>query len=525
MLPSDRLMRIFPPLLVLLLALVTFGVGIRFGTFAAGGADSYAYVSQARLWLTGSPRIKQPWVQQLSFPLKEVSAAPLGYRPISTDGTIVPIVAPGLPLLMSVFERILGANGPFIVVPFLGALAIWFTYLLGRDVTRSQVVGVGAAAMLLVSPVFLSYVLQPLTDVPMAAGWTLMCWLAVRNPRPPSSSLSAGLVAGAALLIRPNLIALALVPPVAWAWPCVRRLNRWRSCLRDSAIFAAGLLPGVLAICIINNRLYGSPFVSGYGTVDDLYSLDNLFPNLRNYGTWLIQAETPLILLAILPFVMRRSLREDEARSSARAGLAALIIFTMLSYVFYSVFDAWFYLRFLLPALPAVFILTVAGIRSLGLLMPLSLRTPTAAILYLVLIGYSLKAGVDWGIPGQRASEQRYVKAARYVERFTTPNSVFIATQHSGSLRYYANRRTLRWDTLPQGRLDWAIRELKEAGYRPYILLDHTEEPRFVARFAARNAAGKLDWRPVADIKGNTDVRIYDPDDRLAAAELLRQIR
>jgi hypothetical protein len=529
-------MRILPPFLVLLLALATLGMGIRFGTFAAGGADSYAYVSQARLWLKGNPRIEQPWVRQLSFQLKEVAAAPLGYRPISADGTIVPTVAPGLPLLMSLFERIFGANGPFLVVPLLGALAIWFTYLLGRDVTLSRGVGLGAAAMLLTSPVFLCYVMQPMTDVPMATGWTLTCWLALREPRRLSGSpaqlsrsapwsFSAGLVAGSTLLIRPNLVALALVPPAAWMWPCVRRLNRWRTCLLDMLIFFAGLLPGLLAIAFVNDRLYGSPFVSGYGRFRDLYSFDPVLVNLKNYGLWLIQAQTPLIFLAVVPFVLRGSLRDDSARSSARAGLGALIVLTALSYVFYSAWDAWFYLRFLLPALPAVFILTVAGIRSLASKLPSPLHVLVGGLVYVVLVAFSLKAGFDWSIFGQRASEQRYVKVARFVERFTTPNSVFIATQHSGSLRYYANRLTLRWDALPEGHLDWAIQELKEAGYRPYILLDHTEEPRFVARFAARNAAGKLDWRPIADIKGNTDVRIYDPGERLAAAEWQRKMR
>jgi hypothetical protein len=192
-----------------------------------------------------------------------------------------------------------------------------------------------------------------------------------------------------------------------------------------------------------------------------------------------------------------------------------------LSYVFYDSFDAWFYLRFLLPAFPALFILTAAGIRSIALRLPSPLRAPVAGVMCVFLVAYSLKAGFDWGIFNQRASERRYITAALWVDRFTPPRAVLIATQHSGSLRYYAKRITLRWDLLPADSLDRAIRQLNALGYRPYILLDHTEEAGFTARFAARNAAGKLDWRPVADLKGRyTDVRIYNPEDRLAAEAL-----
>jgi hypothetical protein len=32
-------------------------VGIRYGSFAAAGSDSYGYVSQARLWIAGPPEV------------------------------------------------------------------------------------------------------------------------------------------------------------------------------------------------------------------------------------------------------------------------------------------------------------------------------------------------------------------------------------------------------------------------------------------------------------------------------------
>src|SRR5258706_8638610 len=162
-----------PPLIVLLGVFV----GVRYGSFAAAGSDSYGYVSQATLWRHGDLHIRQPWVEQMSWPQRDRSFAPLGYRPLSTgtgdaDGTIVPTYAPGLPMAMAVFLAVFGANGPFYVVPVLGALALWVTYLLGVEITRSPAVGACAAFLLLCSPVFLAHLMLPMADVAMAAGGT-----------------------------------------------------------------------------------------------------------------------------------------------------------------------------------------------------------------------------------------------------------------------------------------------------------------------------------------------------------------
>src|SRR5205085_1410392 len=102
---------------------------------------SYGYVSQASLWLKGSLRIEQPWVQQFSWPEREWTFAPLGYRPLSMDGTIVPTYAAGLPILMAMFQAVFGPNGPFFVVPVLASLTLWLTFDLGRTVTGSRTVG------------------------------------------------------------------------------------------------------------------------------------------------------------------------------------------------------------------------------------------------------------------------------------------------------------------------------------------------------------------------------------------------
>jgi hypothetical protein len=85
-----------------------------------------------------------------------------------------------------------------------------------------------------------------------------------------------------------------------------------------------------------------------------------------------------------------------------------------------------------------------------------------------------------------------------------------LAVQHSGSVRYYADRVTLRYDRLPRTGLDTAIHDLRSKGYQPYIVLDDWEEADFKGRFAEASRAGRLDWPPLVRVAGHPEVRIYD---------------
>ena len=154
-------------------------LGVHYGSFAAAGSDSYGYVSQARLWLDGTLRVAQPWVEQLSWPNREWAFTPLGYRPYSGAGNDCPNVSAWLARWSwQSFSRLLGQNGPFFVVPAFAALTLWLTYLLGKDATGSKVSGGYCNVMLLLaSPVFLAHLMVPMSDVPAAAGWTLVAVL------------------------------------------------------------------------------------------------------------------------------------------------------------------------------------------------------------------------------------------------------------------------------------------------------------------------------------------------------------
>src|SRR5439155_21144540 len=85
-------------------------VGVKWGTYAASGADAYGYVSQADLWLAGRLHVDQ---RPLDFgpPFDDWALSPLGYRPGTIPHVLVPLYSPGLPLLIAAMKSIARSNG------------------------------------------------------------------------------------------------------------------------------------------------------------------------------------------------------------------------------------------------------------------------------------------------------------------------------------------------------------------------------------------------------------------------------
>ena len=223
-----------------------------------------------------------------------------GYRPGLEPGVIVPTYPPGLPLAMAAAAGIGGADAVYWVVPVLGAAAVWLTFLLGR---RYADAGSGAAAALLVaaSPVFLYQLVQPMSDVPVTAWWLLSLWGAAAG-RP----FAAGLGAAAAVLTRPNLAPLAPLVDRGRPGPCASSIPQASgraamppSCARCPLAAAAGFLAW------LNTRLYGSPLASGYGAASELFALANVPVNTGRYLRWLLETQTPFVLLGTRGAVRR----------------------------------------------------------------------------------------------------------------------------------------------------------------------------------------------------------------------------
>ena len=475
-------------------ALAAFVVGVRWGTGAAGGSDSSCYLNEARLFSRFTTHIQQPLVLSAPWPRAAWTFTPAGHLPSpARAGAIVPMCPPGLPIVMAPLRWI---HAELIVVPLLGAFAVWLTFVFGRRLAAAPA-GAASAVLVACSPIFLYQIVQPMTDVPATAWWLLAAVLAIgERPRP----LAAGLAASMAVLTRPNLLPLALVIAVYLAQQeSARKPSRY-----DAIVwFVAALIPGGVVLALLNWRMYGSPVASGYGSAGDLFQLANVAPNLDRYTRWLWQTHTPILALAAAaPFLVAR-------RATAWLALA-LAAATMLVYLPYRVFDDWWYIRFLLPAIPFLIALSVAAVaRIVG-------RADRAAVVLTVMTvilgAWWVRAATARHAFDLREWERHFIDAGRFARDKLPANAAVVTVKHSGSVHYYAQRPTVAWDTLDPDTLDRALDFLRDRGLVPMLMIDAEEEAAFRAKFAESSLIGRLDWPPVTRV-GRT-VRVYDPADR-----------
>jgi 4-amino-4-deoxy-L-arabinose transferase-like glycosyltransferase len=468
-------------------AIWAVAVGISFGTFANGGADSYGYVGQARLLAHGRLTDTIPVSRAYQWPDVDYTLTPLGFTKGPRPGEISPMYPPGLPLLLAPFSM-MSERAIYIVVPMFGAVLIWLTYRLGVRIGDAPA-GALAAVLVAVSPTFLYQVVQPMSDVPCAA-----CWLAaliVAATGSSSGTFASGVLSSIAILIRPNLAPVAVIVGAL----TVRMSTAART--RRAMYFVAALLPGLVLLGWIQAVRYGSPLASGYGSASSMFALEYVGPNLARYPRWMTESHTPFIWLALgAPFwILRRA-------SNPRLAWAALVLsvavwIAYLPYMFFQPHE-WFYTRFLLPAIPIMLFFAVACGLAILRLMPPVWQLPVALLVTIAVGLASLSYADRHGAFDIRNQERKYPLAGEYVRNRGPANTFVLAAQHSGSIRYYADRPTLRWDLLSPTRLDQALATFRSQGYEPILVVDAGEYDAFRERFEATGQRAVQQLVPLA---------------------------
>ena len=289
-------------------SLLGFFVGVRYGSFAAAGSDSYGYVSQARLWLNGTLRVAQPLVEEFSWPNREWMFAPLGYRPVSPDGTIVPTLScrpsdrdGGLPRHLR-RERTVLCRARCWRAACCGSRTCSEKKPPATEARRRA-----GGVLLLASPVFLTHVMVPMSDIPAAAGWTLVGLLVLKQ-----RSVAAGWAAGLTLLIRPESLSAGVPAGVGVAAKSASR----------SAAYAKGIAPALIAIMALNTLS-----VRRAADLRLRIASSSRMRSARCRGissttsAGSSQTQTPLILLALVPLLRARRASRDGRRLSPRACL------------------------------------------------------------------------------------------------------------------------------------------------------------------------------------------------------------
>jgi len=474
------------------IALATFGV-VR-GTWAVGGSDSSCYALMAQAMASGHLQPTSVLAVEAPWPNASLTLAPGGFipSPVRPDAAS-PICAPGFSVLMAPFAAAFGKDAIFWLVPISGAVLVWSAFLIARRLAGAMA-GATAAILTATTPIVLFQVVQPMNDVLAAALWMAALAVVVEFER----SVVTGALIGVAILVRPNLAPLAVVIAlIPWIF-------KRPHAMRSMAIMAVAALPGLLAMLWLNRELYGSSFASGYGDATRLFSPAHIQDNLTNFGRALLQTQYLVPLLGIMAPIIFAG---DQRKLAVVVLIAAVVVAAI--YLLYQPYPEWWYLRFLIPAIVLLLMLTSAVAVEMATRARMGGVIPIAAVLLAIL---GTRAAGDRQAFELQQLEGRYRDTAALVVDRLPANAVLITVWQSGSVRFHAGREAVMWDSLDPAWLDRAIAWLTGRGLQPYLLFERREEPEFRARFRGASALGGLDWPPRLDM--NRQVRIYDPADR-----------
>ena len=498
-------------------SLAAFAIAAAWNTRAAGGSDSSCYVLQADAFAHGRASL-EPVLSEVPPGLSPAALAPIGFiASPAPPHAAVPICASGLALMMAPV-LVAGRELVFLVVPVFAGLLVWWTFSFASRVADGATAAC-AAILLACSPIFLYQAVQPMSDVPAAALFMGALVCALRGGR--ASAFAAGALASLAVLTRPNLVIVIA--------PLVLLLKN-----RDSATFpenpdgpglsesvkpgqsrflwfVAGGVPAGILLLALNAARYGGPLASGYGDSAGLFAWAHVAPNLARYPRWLLETQSPLIVLALAGPVML------WARGWRRVALAATLSLAgvFATYFAYTVFDDWWYLRFLLPALPLLMVFMTFSMFAIARRLSRAHGRRGAVIVCALLASWYLDVAARRHAMDLRLLEARFRVTGEYAGRSLPANVIVLAVQHSGSVRFYGGKPSLAWDGIDPSALDQVIALLRTRGFAPVIVLEDAEEQPFRTRFATQGA-GQLDWPPAAEVHGRVRVRVYDPAQRNA---------
>jgi hypothetical protein len=456
-----------------------------------GGADSYGYVSAAERLIAGDLVHQEPLAASLPDDGTRV-ATPLGYVPSGrTANASVPAYPLGLPAVMAVAIMFFGPAAPFFVAPVCGVLLLAAVYLTARSWFRDHHAALLASSLVALHPVVFTYSIQPMSDVPAAAAVTAALGALTRVPSRPGL---AGCAAALALTIRPALapavFALALLPVA----------TSGRRGLVPAVWYAGPVLAGAIVQGWTQWYLYGSVLASGYGSVAGLFTLETPLLNLRSYLYWGYLALGPVWLAGLAAGVVC-------SPRLPRVAVTLLTLSVCAPYLFYRPYDHWETLRFLLPALVAGTLLAAFGVLQVSRRLAGPAGGALIGSIVAMLMAFSwmswLSSNQVFDMP---AHEARHRVVGQLVARITPEHAVILALQHSGSVRYYAQRETLNWNHIPAGAFSATVRAVQDRGLPVFLLIDSEEERRL---FQARHGrvVEEAEWLPGGQYR---DVQLFE---------------
>ena len=392
---------------------------------------------------------------------------PFGFRPYLEQAAIVPTYPVGVPLHFAAAGKLLGWHlGPFLVEIGGALAALCLCYLIGRELGLGPALAAAGAATVGACPLFVFASIQPLSDM-LATTWTLasVC-AALRARRRLVWAGVCGTAFSIAVLVRPtnSVLLPALVIFLGLDW---RRL----------ALFVAGGIPGAAWLGYYNHTLYGGALRSGYGSFEVFFATAHIPASLVDFTRWLA-----VLLPAVLLILPLAALFVGEFRNRYLAALAVWFgaVIGLFACVGFS-HEAWWSLRYILPAIPALILAALLGLQALAYRIPVSQRPAlhTAAAAFLTL--WAVAGCVYWtkklGVYDGKVHEQTYADATRAARDTFPQDALVVSSATCGAVYAYTNFAILRADLVDAPSFA-RIAALAHAGGRPIcaLLFDSEEK-------------------------------------------------
>ena len=440
----------------------------KFCSPLADGPDSSGYLNLARMLTRGESAVRVPRIEGLEPPAWDYFIqAPLGFDVDQSTGRLLPVYPVGFPLHLALAAQFVGFDQAAVLVNLLLAAAAGLLMIaLGRRFGLPWNWSCAAAAFLWACPLFIFLVVQPMSDLPAMVWGMVAVWGALRARDSWPWALAAGFALALGVLVRPSNLLFAL--PVAVVLGA--RGKAWLA-------LAAGGLPGAAFLAWFNLKYYATLFKTGYGDMSSFFGTRFLPCNIGHFSLWIPVLLCPLIALAAFGVVRSRP---PERRL---AGLSMVWIGSFVAfYALYSFSgESWTFVRFLLPAFPAIILaglwsirrrwlpLISEGRRRWGLLLVLCFT-----LLWDAAVVERLHAGTL-----QRATVI-YKQTAEWMNAHAPGNAIVALMLPSGSFKFYTDFAIVRWDIIGPAEAKMLYAAARAAGRPVYaVLFDSEKEPAF----------------------------------------------
>ncbi|MCU0286393.1 MAG: hypothetical protein MUF15_08330 [Acidobacteria bacterium] len=401
-----------------LLTVFIFSIYASFNQRYVGASDWYGYYQQAQLLKNGQvcldtklPAAKYPAVAPLSF--------------YAVKGKILGQYPPGFPFLMAIAGF---AGLEFYVNPFLGVLSVILMFLTVCTLTGNDKWTAGLFALLWAFfPLTLYGSTYVMSDLP-AAFFILLAFYFFKIKKWIPSALSLAF----SLAVRPSNVLFCLVF-LPYLWHELKPNQRRQYILW---FVTASALYG-----IYNWLVYGLPWKTGYMDFAQNLSTAIFKRNLVYYSREIWVQFTLLFLLLVIFALWKKE-------KHAFFLLAWFLVFFIFYCFWAPFFDVWWWLRFLLPGFPALFILAALGFKRLILAFHMRdsiLKHVFATILIVTILAtgiYFIYRGTHYSELWAKGKGKLFYVISKKIAAKITPDSLVGCCEFSGPLRLYSNIET-----------------------------------------------------------------------------------